>query len=297
VRVHCLAHSVHGIDAPWTPGTPLAQLVAGDDVTLLGLAPDAAEPWRVAIGGPTATGEVTAAASEPVRAAEPRPRAPEARASRTGAWRDPLVAYATELVRGAEAELPVIGVDSELGELAHRLALAPAARRALVALYAAYLVGEPAIPLARLARALGDWSEPLGQGDLAALAMIRKHAGKLALRRAVTDVLDGVAPHAIRVVGGPGAAPRPGATRIARDGRTDAVLESLLAGELGRIAVLEGAAATGLLESRLVGATAVALAAPANRPSPWPRDASLVVVGDPAAPPWVSALPAYVTAS
>jgi len=85
---------------------------------------------------------------------------------------------------------------------------------------------------------------------------------------------------------------------LPRDGRSDAALESLLASELGRIGVLEGSAATGLLESRLAGATAVALAAPANRPSPWPRDAALVVVADPAAPPWVSALPVYaLTAS
>jgi hypothetical protein len=90
--------------------------------------------------------------------------------------------------------------------------------------------------------------------------------------------------------------PRPGATRLARDGRSDAAIETELASRLGRIAVIEGGAAPALLEARLHGATAVALVPPLTRPLPWPRDAGLVVVAEPAAPAWVTALPVLTAA-
>jgi hypothetical protein len=223
-----------------------------------------------------------------LRPAEPRGRT----------WRDRLAAFGAELARGAEAELPV-AADTELGALgalAHRLALPAAARHALVALYSLYLVGEPAVSLARLAHALGDWTEPLGQGELGALAMLRRRGGKVALRGSVTDLLDGVGPRAIRVIGTAAAVPRPGAARLARDGRSDAAIETELAGRLGQIAVIEGSAALALLEARLRDATAVALVPPLTRPLPWPRDAGLVVVAEPAAPAWVAALPALTAA-
>jgi hypothetical protein len=216
--------------------------------------------------------------------------------SRGRAWRDPLASYAAELVRGADAELPVVAADTELGQLAHRLSLPAGARRALVALYSLYLVGEAGVPIARLAHALGDWTEPLGQGELMALAMLRRRGGRVGLRGSVTDLLDGAPPRAIRVVGGAATAPRSGAMRLLRDGRSDAVIERELASQLGRIAVIEGGAALALLEARLHGATAVALAPPFARPLPWPRDAGLIVVADPAAPAWVAALPALTAA-
>ncbi|MDX2087931.1 MAG: hypothetical protein SFX73_08780 [Kofleriaceae bacterium] len=331
VRLHCFAHSLTVVDSPYTPGMPLAQLVVNEDISLLGLADGSAEPWRVPIAGtgaPVPSGEATESLEAPVlttaadklRAMRERaagnydgdapalsssPSAPTfsiAHAStsvatpaitRARAWREPLATYGLELTRGLDSEAPVLAVDTELGELAHRLALPAPARRALIALYALYLVGEPALSVARLAQALGDWTEPLGQGELNALAMLRRHNGRVSLRSSVTDLLDGIAPRAIRVVGGAAQSPRAGILRLARDGRSDAAIEIELAGALGRIGIIEGATTLGILEARLHGATAVALAAPSARPAPWPRDASLVVVADAAAPAWVSALPAF----
>ena len=54
-RVHCHAHSVTAIDTPYAPGQPLAQLVEGETVTLLGLPDGASEPWRVDLSKPTAS--------------------------------------------------------------------------------------------------------------------------------------------------------------------------------------------------------------------------------------------------
>jgi len=424
VRLHCFAHSLTLIDAPWTPGTPLAQLAAGDDLRLLGLATGTLEPWSVAIssaGSPLATSApprasddamttdkvrtlrermqaqahaasetppttassagahaapavtppaitlagtppavappavappavtppaitlagtppavtppavtppavashavtppaVTPAVTPPAvtppavtppaitLAGTPPASAPSAASpaapqradatsatTRSPAWRDPLAAFGLDLARGAEVEAPVVGSDTELADLAQRLGLSPAARRALTVLYGVYLAGAPALPLARLARVLGDWTEPLGQGDLGALAMLSRHGGKVRLRAAVTHLLDGLAPRAIRVAGAGASAPRPGAVRLDRDGRSDAAIEAALVERLGRIAALDGDATTGVLEARLHGATALALTAPTARPSPWPRDAALIVVADAMAPAWVSSLPA-----
>ena len=177
-----------------------------------------------------------------------------------------------------------------------RLELPAGAHRALIALYSLYLIGDPAVAIARLARALGDWTEPLGQGELEQLAMLRRRNGKVALRGAVTDLLDGASPRSIRMVGDAAAVARPGAARMPRDGRSDAAIEHELAIQFGRIAVIEGATAPGLLEARLHGATAVALAPPTTRPLPWPRDAGLVVVTGAAEPTWVTALPVVTAA-
>jgi hypothetical protein len=98
------------------------------------------------------------------------------------------------------------------------------------------------------------------------------------------------------VVGGAATTPRSGATRLWRDGKSDAAIEAELATSLGRIAVIEGGAARGLLEARLHDATAVALAPPLVRPLPWPRDTGLIVVADPPAPAWVAALPSFTAA-
>jgi hypothetical protein len=462
IRLHCYAHTLTRIDAPWQPGTELGQLVVGEDISLLGIAEHDDEPWRVPIGGsgapaialdgPEPAGEPVVTAADKLRAMRERsvqealgggdradrpdsaaatertdraesprlgrasglrisladrsdpvsrvdppgppgppdapgppdrrdrfprgdrtdPSEPIGRPDRTdpirgdggpdpsdrsghgerpersdlirggadrdepagrsdppeggdprgvlraavrshalpamaawpaelrgGGWRDPLAAFGAELARGGNAELAGVAAGAavgELGELADRLALAAGARHALVALYSLYLVGEPVISLARLAHALGDWTEPLGQGELGALAMLRRRGGKLALRGSVTDVLDGVAPRAIRMIGTAAAVPRPGAARLARDGRSDAAIETELASQLGRIAVIEGRAALGLLEARLHGATAVALVPPLTRPVPWPRDAGLVVIAEPAAPAWVAALPVLTAA-
>jgi hypothetical protein len=312
VRMHCFAQSLSYIeDAPWAPGDPvaLAQLVVGDDISLLGLG-DAAEPWRVAISGAGAP----ALPSPPEPATETVGTAADRRhtmpASQDGApsrphespttsrplgratWRETLATFGTELVRGGEPEIPVVAIDTELGDLAHRLALSSAARRALVTLYALHLIGEPALAIARLSRAIGDWTEPLGQGELGSLAMLRRKRGTVALHAAVTDLLDGVAPAAIRIVGGPPTTPRAGTFRVSRDGRSDAAIESELAAQLGRIGVVEGRLPRALLDARLHGATAVAITVPAERPKPWPLGAGLVLVlyGNPTA--WLADVPA-----
>jgi hypothetical protein len=308
VRLHCFAHSLLRVDgAPYAPGTPLALLVQGDDVALIGM-PASGDPWAVAVGGHAAPQLVAEPPPDPdqprlasapdklrsMRASAVEPSAElraDARTPTARAWRDALASYGSELARGAEAEAPIAAVDTELGELAHRLGLSTPARRALVALYALYLVGEPAVAIARLAKALGDWTEPLGQGDLAALALVDKQDGKLRLRRAVTELLDGAAPIAVRLVGSAATTPRAGAFRLSRDARADAEIETELAALLGRIAVVEADLATGVLEARLHGATAVSFAPPSDKPRPWPRGAGLVLVLYGTQTAWVADLP------
>jgi len=229
VRLHCLAHSLTVIDAPWQPGMPLAQLVNGDDISLLG-GSDGAEPWRVAIGGPGApvnveppsapvapsvadklrairapdahpapepAGFAKVGAPEPIALARTEPvqaaRPPRASPHASSPWREPVAVFGAAVVRGVEAEVPVVADDTELGELAQRLGLLPPARRALIVLYAVYLVGEPALSIARLAHVTGDWSEPLGHGELVARALVRRRSGRVSLRAAITDLLDGSA--------------------------------------------------------------------------------------------------------
>jgi hypothetical protein len=98
------------------------------------------------------------------------------------------------------------------------------------------------------------------------------------------------------VIGDGPTAPRSGAVRMLRDGRSDAAIEAELAAQLGRIGVIEGRAAPGLLEACLHGAIAVALVPPPARPLPWPRDAALIVVAEAAATGWVAALPVITAA-
>ena len=242
-----------------------------------------AEP-RAAIGWSRLGGGARrpdAAATE-VRGAEQRDRN----------WREPLAAYAAELLRGSDApEVPAVAPRSELEQLVHRLGLAAGAQRALVVLYGLYLVGEPALSIARLAHALHEWTEPLGRGELVAHAMVRRRGGQIALRGAVTDLLDGVAPRAIRVAGTAAPPPRPGVRQLARAGRSEAALEAALVAQLDRIAVIVGPAARAVLEAALHGATAVAFEPPPARPAPWPRDGSLVVIAAPDPPGWVAELP------
>ena len=339
VRLHCFAHSLTALDAAWTPGTPLAQLVTGDDVTLLGLPDGKAEPWRVRIAGtgapviapptdddgsgatPTtppstrdpvvrfrksgpiepvlmtaspAPVEPPPAPTPPPASVAPVPPPPRHRAPTARDWREGLAAIGAQLVSGATPELAVSIDDSELAALADRLLLAKRSMRALLVLYSAYLVGEPALSIADLAQILDDWHEPLGTGELGALGMLRRNRGRVALRTAVTDLLDGNPPRAVRLVAGSASAskPRAGAWRFAREGKSDAELESVLAARLGPIAIVQGKPERALLEARLHGATAVAFQPPDHRPEPWPRDAALVLVlyGSPTS--WIADLPA-----
>jgi hypothetical protein len=332
VRLHCFAHSLFGLDAPWRAGDPMAQLIAGgDDVRLLGWPAGAAEPWSVPIGGSTATGIAEPIAQEPVaNAAEKLKQMREAtqgiaRASGVHlsisngeattfvaapttipelptptptptTWRDVLAEFASELLAGRDVELPELDDDSELAVIGKRLKLTTQASRALAMLYALYLVGEPAIALAKLARELGDWTEVLGRGQLADLAMLERAGGKVALAGAVGDILDGAAPREIRIAGGPPMVPREGAWRVGRDRRTDDEIEAALLATLERIAIVEGRLAPALLEARLHGATAVSMLPPGERPRPWPSGAGLVLVVDHGrtASAWIADVPALL---
>ncbi|HEX5060643.1 MAG TPA: hypothetical protein VFV99_14845 [Kofleriaceae bacterium] len=289
LRLHGYAHSLTPLDDVPDNHGALALHVSGEDITLLGFTGVGADMWRLPISG-SSTGAIavqTATPSAvPVASETARPSTP-ATASR---WREPLATYGAELARGSEAELPIVAIDNELGDLAHRLELSATARRVLTALYALHLIGE-SISIAALAKATGDWTEALGQGELGALAMLRRKHGKIGLRTAVRDFLDGAAPRSIRIVGTGATTPRTGAFRVSRDSRTDAEIETALAGELGRIAVVDGSLRSALLEARLHGATAIAYSVPAERPRPWPRDAGLVLVLYGTNASWVADLP------
>jgi hypothetical protein len=333
VRVNCYAHSVLVLaEANATPDAAYALLVAGDDVSLLGLGEGDDQPWQLPIAGagapaapasgasgprislaPVSAEPVTFAAPAPAAASTssaPRPSAaPGSLAARVGVatrpvtpravagaaispgWRDAVAAYGEALHLGTEAGGPSVPSDSELGALADRLGLGATARRTLTILYARYLVGEPRLPIARLAQLTDGWAEALGQGELGALAMLRRKHGTVALRSGVTDVLDGVAPRTIRLVGDTPTAPRAGAFRIARDGRPDAEIETDLAQRLGRIGVATGPLSRALLEARLHGATAVTMQPPGERPTPWPDGAGLVLVLYGATSSWIADVP------
>jgi hypothetical protein len=219
----------------------------------------------------------------------PPPLPPAARES-ASTWRAGLARYAAELVRGAATVQPAAPDDSELARLADELDLAGAARRALTMLYALYLIGEPAIAIARAAHALGDWDEVLGRGELARLAMLKRRGGKVALRGAVTDALDGAPPRAVRIIDG-ARGQRDGAFRVSREGRSDADIETALAAQLGRLAIATGELSRAMIEARLRGATCVAFSTPPERPSPWPGGACLVLVLYASPSAWLADLP------
>ena len=294
VRLHCFAHSLQLVDGVPDPSGALAQLVLGEDVSLLGFTGDDAPPWRIPLTGAppvTTTTEAVSAAATAAPAVTGGATRVETTRVTNRTWREPLVEFATSIAKGDDVDMPTLGVDTELGELAHRLSLVPAARRALIVLYALHLIGEPSLAIAKLARTIEDWPEALGQGDLGALALVRKKHGKVALRQAVTNYLDGVAPRHVRLAGGHSTTPRPGAFRVSREGRTDAEVETELVGQLGRIAIVEGSLPAALLEARLHGATAVTTTLPPERPLPWPRDAGLVLVLYGTASSWVADVP------
>jgi len=306
MKLHCFAHTIAMVDVPDPASPALAQLAVGDDISLLGLGAEGADPWRTTLQGSGAPMVLQMDTAQPVAERPPVPVVETARGSdasapildaapRTGGkqWRETLATLGAELARGeTQPDLPIVAIDTELGDLAHRLGLSAAARRALVALYALHLVGAPAPSVARLAALVHDWPEALGQGDLGALAVVKKRHGTVRLRRAVTDLLDGTPPRWIRIVGGGPTTPRAGAWRVSREGRTDAEIEAVLLEQLGRIAFVEGPVPKALLEARLHGATAVATTIPAERPRPGPRDAGLVLVLHATQTAWVADLPA-----
>lgn len=303
-KLHCFAHTHSQLENVPSAPSALAQIAVGEDISLLGLPADGDEPWRIVLGGSGAPLVLQMDTAQPVAERPPQiapepPRqsessAPVIEARQSGKqWREALATVGAELARGGETppELPIVAIDTELGDLAHRLSLSASARRALVALYSLHLVGEPGIAIATLAQLVGDWSEALGQGDLGALALLKKTHGRVRLRRAVTDLLDGTPPRWIRIAGGGPTTPKSGAWRMARDGRTEAEIEAALVGTVGRVAFVEGPLAPALLEARLHGATAVATTIAGDKPRPWPRDAGLVLVLYGTQSSWVADVP------
>lgn len=286
VRINCFAHSLTMIDTPYTHGTALAIHGTGDAVQLLGVTPSG-ELWRVSL-------DTHASITTPVAAPQ---QLPHRSVSHTVAvapvpWRQVLVEAARAAVRGETAALSLPD-DCELNQLAARLGLATAAHRALTTLYGLYLIGEQ-LPIARIAEITDGWAEPLGQGELGQLALLRwLPDGRVRLRHAVANLMNGAPPHAIRIVGLTPRGIRHGAFKLVRRGRTDDSLEAALLEQLGRIAVIEGDVGTGLLEARLHEAVALIHTAPPQRPVPWPRDASAVIVVDEGSPRWVTELAAY----
>lgn len=285
VRINCFAHSLTMIDTPYTAGTSLAIHGTGDAVQLFGLT-ETGELWKTSLD-----------ASQPAAAATVAP-APQLQRSISHAapapvpWRMMLVETARSLLRGdaAPSSLPD---DCELGQLAGRLGLGVSARRTLATLYGLYLIGEQ-LPIARLAELTDGWTEPLGHGELGQLALLRKLPdGRVRLRHAVSNLLDGAPPRAIRLAGLTPRGVRHGPFKLVRRGRTDDALEAALIDQLGLIAVIESDFDVGLLEARLHEAVALAHVAPPHRLIPWPRDASAVIVVDDGSPRWVTELPAY----
>jgi len=288
VRLHCFAHSVLPIDCPWRPETPvpLAQLVDADDIRLLGWPEGAIAPWHVALSGAGTANAQARATTDPSTPIRLEPTGDRSSASspappgRSGAgWREELAAFGQEATRGSQLALPTVPVDTELGDLAHRLGLRAPARHAVTAMYALYLVGEPMVAIATLARMIDDWSEPLGQGQLEALAMVHRSGGTLGLAPQVTDLLDGRPPREVRLVGEPTSPPKAEVFQLARNGRSDSALETQLAAGLGRIAIIESLRLPeAILEARLYDATAVSYSTVSERPRPWPHGTGLIVV-------------------
>jgi len=302
-KLHCFAHTHSRLENVPSPPTALAQLAVGEDISLLGLPADGDEPWRIILGGSGAPLVLQMDTAQPVADRPPQIVPEPARTESTTPildarqsgkqWREAIATVGGELAKGGDTppELPIVAIDTELGDLAHRLSLSASARRALVALYALHLVGERGMAIAKLATLIGDWSEALGQGDLGALALIKKTHGIVRLRRAVTDLLDGTPPRWIRIAGGGPTTPKAGAWRVAREGRTEAEIEATLVSTLGRVAFVEGPLAPALLEARLHGATAIATTIQGEKPRPWPRDAGLVLVLYGTQSSWVADVP------
>ena len=230
-----------------TTGTPLAQLVVGEDIACSGSATADDEPWRVPIGDTSGRSrrDPTPAETKATgqrRTSRARRAARRCRARGDRAWREPLAAFGCRLQRAMSRQR---GAGRCRRHRARR-ARASARRcrparpaRADRAVRAVPRRRAGALDRAARAGARSDWTEALGQGDLGALALLAGAAARSRLRSAVTDFLDGVAPRAVRLVGGAaGAAPR----RLPAHARrpSDAAIESELATQLGRIAVVEG---------------------------------------------------------
>jgi hypothetical protein len=302
-RIQAFAHTTDRITAPPAEAYGLAAAatvslgptVTGTDLQLVGALADG-PPWRQPLVEPT-TPEAAPSSSEAmalIRAARDAGPARESASgpSPTPAWRDPLVAFAGELAKldpdRAPPEVPPLPLGTPLAELCHRAQLATPARRAITALYACYLVGDPAIPIARLARVVAGtdgWREALATGELADRRMITSSAGRVALCDPIARAIDGAPPHAIDVIG-TGAASIVAGVHVADPSRLGEPIAALTEA-LGSFALVTGPLATAVIEAFAHGLTAGAIAGPSVRLRPVrvPRGGGLVVVAAPTALP------------
>lgn len=309
MRIQAFAHTIERFSTPPAEAFAIAGALTSSagpsgapasEVRLVGAAAEG-PPWIIALldGAATAPGPAddaptTSAAMETIRAARTEAPAAAPVSTRGGgpgpSWREPLVAFATELAGKdtARAEIPPLPLDTTLAHLCQRAQLATPARRALTALYAAYLAGDPGIAIARLAKLVGGddgWREALGTGELGDRLFVTSRAGKVSVVDAIARALDGAAPRAIEIVGTESPASIAGG-HIVDPGQLGEPVAALTAA-LGRFALIAGALSTGVLEAFAHGLTAVAIAGPGTRLTAvrLPRGAGLLVVAPPEALP------------
>lgn len=228
VRVHAFAHTTTAMGA--RSAAALAQAVVGEDPILYGC-DDAQALWKVSLadGAPIERQVVASPGSgggrgisiEPIGAAPKVSKLAPARPSDARAWRDALCAWTEEalarharegaLARPAPLDDPAVPFDAALSALGDRVS--PTGRRALALLYGAWLRGEPRLPIATVAAALGGgdeaWGEALGASSLAAAGWVDVDGGAIGLCRAIARHLDGAVPAAVRLVGEPPAREAP----------------------------------------------------------------------------------------
>jgi hypothetical protein len=311
MRIQAFAHTIDRFSTPPAEAFAIAGALTSSagpggapasEVRLVGAAAEG-PPWIIPLleAGATEPGQqpddvpTTSAAMDRIRAA--RTDAPTAASvsPRGGAgpgpgWREPLVAFATELAGKdtTRAEVPPLPLDTTLAHLCQRAQLATPARRALTALYAAYLAGDPGIAIARLAKLVGGddgWREALGTGELGDRLFVTSRAGKVSIVDAIARALDGAPPRAIEIVGTESPASIAGG-HLVDPGQLGEPIAALTAA-LGRFALIAGALSTGVLEAFAHGLTAVAIAGPGTRLTAVriPRGAGLLVVAPPEALP------------
>ena len=162
------------------------------------LAVRAARPTTPAPVPPPAPAPAPAPASAPAPAAVAAPGPAPAPIVRVGQprvslpWRLAIADWARAVLAGQDLPEPAFD-RTPLGELARRAALSADGARALSLLYGAWVAGDPAQPLATVARTI-EWDEVGGRGSLPHAALTQVDDGRVRLRPAVARFLDGAAP-------------------------------------------------------------------------------------------------------
>jgi hypothetical protein len=107
----------------------------------------------------------------------------------TAPWRIALSDSTARACAGGEVELPAT-VGDQVTELALRAKLSSDGARAMALLYGAWILGNPAVPLIQLARAIA-WDELAGSGSLPRAGLTSVEDGRVRLRSVVARYLDG----------------------------------------------------------------------------------------------------------